>query len=504
MIAWRVIVFVLILTGVAAAAVNEAAKPTSAPPANPVPAAEAPKAAEVARPAIVTDVQKPTSRTKTCTDGGCHAKETNYKVLHGPTALGSCDSCHTYVSEEKHSFKLKDQGEALCNFCHVDKMHGKVTHKPVADGKCLDCHNPHGGTDRKVLRGETMADLCMKCHEDVTKKRSHLHGPVAAGSCAACHNAHQSELPKLLVAQGRALCVSCHDQMDKDLKMAKFIHKPVGEDCQKCHEVHASNYTMQLKESPLALCTGCHKDVKQLAEAAPHKHSAITTGDACLQCHTAHGSQLAKLMKDQPVKACMTCHDKKIEVASAADNGNGIDHVVPAMTALVNPKLDRHGPIRDGTCSGCHTVHGGTEPKLLAKAYPQSFYTPFAVEKYDLCFSCHDKQLVLTKDTKGLTNFRNGEDNLHFLHVNRDTKGRTCRACHETHASEHSFHIRESVPFGKWELPVGFKPTKSGGSCAPGCHKEKAYDRDHPVENPADPATPGNARPQPTAAAATK
>jgi predicted CXXCH cytochrome family protein len=466
---WRTILFMLIIGGVAAAAaVNSTTQP--------------------AKPAIAG----PTERTKSCVDGDCHIKERSFKVLHGPTALGSCDSCHIYADETKHTFKLKETGEALCNFCHVEKLTGKVTHKPVADGQCLSCHNPHGGADRTVLREESMAALCNKCHEDVIHKRTHLHGPVANGSCAACHLAHRSEHPKLLMAEGRTLCVSCHEQMDKDLKTAKFVHKPVNEDCQKCHEVHASNYAMQLKESPLALCTSCHKDVKTLAESAPHKHSAITTGDACLACHTSHGGQLAKLMRDQPVKACMTCHDKPIVVAAA----QGAEaRTVPAMTALASPKLDRHGPIRDGNCSGCHTVHGGTEAKLLTKPYPETFYTGFAAEKYDLCFSCHDKALVQSQQAKGLTNFRNGEENLHWLHVNRETKGRTCRACHETHASEHAFHVRDRVPYGKWKMPVGFKATATGGSCAPGCHKELAYDREKAVERPAAAPSSQPARP---------
>ena len=73
--------------------------------------------------------------------------------------------------------------------------------------------------------------------------------------------------------------------------------------------------------------------------------------------------------------------------------------------------------------------------------------------------------------------------NLHYLHVNRETKGRTCRACHETHASSNEQHIRESVPFGTggWQLPIGFKKSASGGSCAPGCHAPYKYDRVEPI-----------------------
>ena len=91
-----------------------------------------------------------------------------------------------------------------------------------------------------------------------------------------------------------------------------------------------------------------------------------------------------------------------------------------------------------------------------------------------------------------LTDFRNGDRNLHHVHVNRERKGRTCRACHETHASSRDKHIRDSVPFGEggWELPIGFERRANGGSCAPGCHTPYAYDRVDPVpyEPPATPA----------------
>jgi hypothetical protein len=101
----------------------------------------------------------------------------------------------------------------------------------------------------------------------------------------------------------------------------------------------------------------------------------------------------------------------------------------------------------------------------------------FALEKYDLCFTCHEKQLVTTEKTTGLTKFRNGTTNLHFVHVNKSDKGRSCRACHTTHASANAHQIRDSVPFGSWQMPINYKAVESGGSCSPGCHKAYSYDR---------------------------
>jgi predicted CXXCH cytochrome family protein len=170
----------------------------------------------------------------------------------------------------------------------------------------------------------------------------------------------------------------------------------------------------------------------------------------------------------------MKCHSDPM------DRGQG-KPAVAAVSEALDPSMDKHGPINQGSCGGCHNVHGSDAAHLLARAYPEPFYQPFALEKYDLCFSCHDKQLVLTQRTTGLTNFRNGERNLHFLHVNKADRGRNCRACHDAHASPNALHVRTSVPYGNWEMPINFKQTQTGGSCAPGCHKPFEYDRANPV-----------------------
>jgi predicted CXXCH cytochrome family protein len=433
-------------------------------------------------------VERPVVPVKNCIQGECHAKERNYKFQHGPAALGACDVCHMPADEKNHTYTLKQKDKALCDFCHVEKLAAaKVVHKPVADGQCLGCHNPHGSGVKAMLRRDDLGKLCADCHKDVTQGRKHVHGPVAAGSCAACHNAHRSDLPKLLVGQGRELCLGCHDQMSKQLATVKVLHKPMQGDCQQCHEVHASNEIMQLKQSPVGLCVSCHDPVKQLAESAKFKHSPVMHGDGCIACHTPHGSDLAKLMKSDPAKACLTCHDKAITMADK--------RVVPAVAEIADKKLSLHGPIREGNCAGCHTPHGGPVSRLLSKPYPETFYESFEVEKYALCFSCHDKQLVLLDKTTGLTNFRNGDQNLHYAHVNKTDKGRSCRACHSTHASAHPAHVRESVPYGKWELPINFKPTKTGGSCAPGCHQEFGYDRVKAVPMPSKSLTAPATRP---------
>jgi predicted CXXCH cytochrome family protein len=423
---------------------------------------------------------RPTQRTLDCTASNCHATETRSKFVHNPVSKGSCESCHVYVDEKKHTFQLRRQGGELCTFCHIGGggAVGAIAHQPFERGECLSCHNPHGGSTRVILRADDPAKLCTSCHGDITRGRKHLHGPVSTGSCLACHAAHRSTFPKLLAAEGRDLCLSCHDQMKTQITRVNVVHKPATGDCRQCHEVHASDHIMQLKEEPQKLCLGCHDKVKDQIAAATVKHSAVTTGDACLNCHTPHGSELSKLMKAEPIKTCLKCHDTNI----ASPDGRA----VASMAILADPTQFRHGPVRDGDCAGCHIAHGSSEQHLLAKPYASEFYQPFSLDKYELCFSCHDKQLVLEKETTHLTGFRNGDRNLHYLHVNKEEKGRNCRACHSTHTSTQPLHIRESVPFGNWQLPIGFRKTGNGGACQSACHKEYGYDRVKPVVNNVD------------------
>ncbi len=442
--------------------------------------------AQTTRPTVAVD-------QKSCVTAECHPKVKQYKVIHGPVNVNACEACHKLTDAKEHKFEQQRDKTQTCTFCHkIDTTNMPVVHKPVTQGECLQCHNPHGGVNKNFTRGTTEKDLCNRCHEDVMAGKTAVHGPVAAGSCSSCHQSHASQNKKLLVAEGRALCFNCHLEMKNQMKTAKVVHKAAEQDCITCHDAHASNFPKQIKQAPLDLCTSCHEHdpIKKSATESKHQHSVVIKGIACLNCHTAHGGDLPKLMKNEPIKVCMKCHNDPIKVNK--------ELTIPAVSEVLDPATFKHGPIRDGNCGGCHNVHGSDIDNLLAKSYPETFYQGFAMDKYELCFSCHDKELVLQKSAEGLTGFRNGKENLHFLHVNKSDKGRNCRACHSTHASEKPLHVRESVPYGNWLMPINFARTDTGGSCSPGCHKPYEYDRVKPAHYDVPPTT------RPSATAETK
>ena len=451
--------------------------PSTAPASAPAPPPEAEPPAPATSPAV-PKAPRPTKRVPypQCVTAECHASVKQYDVLHGPVNVNACNACHTLTSAEKHTFVLARGKTETCTFCHKQKTAGApFIHKPVRGGECLPCHNPHGAANKRFLRGSSMKELCRKCHKKVYEDKRHVHGPVAAGACGSCHQAHVAMLPYRLVAQGRDLCLGCHAEMKKQMLQAKYTHKAVQAECVQCHDAHASDYPMQTKQPPVTLCMEkCHKEVRDAVTGAPHKHSVVLKDLACLHCHTAHGGDLAKLMRTLPVKACMKCHDKKIDVP----NGEPI----AAVPEVLDPKLIKHGPIRTGNCGGCHAVHGAQVDHLLTKPYPDTFYEPFEVDKYALCFDCHNKALALLPASRAVTGFRNGEQNLHYVHINKARQGRSCRACHSTHASGNPMHVQEAVPYGNWKLPINFTSTQTGGKCASGCHRELAYDRNDPID----------------------
>jgi predicted CXXCH cytochrome family protein len=180
--------------------------------------------------------------------------------------------------------------------------------------------------------------------------------------------------------------------------------------------------------------------------------------------------------------------------------------------------MHKHGPVAQGDCAKCHTVHGGDLSHLLTKALSDEFYQAFSPAAYELCLSCHDPRVFAAPAANpkpagaamapgagsaaagtaragvgGVpemqTGFRDGTRNLHALHVNKTPQGRSCRSCHTTHASRFQAQIADSVQYGQWNLPINFTPTPTGGSCAPGCHKPERYDRGSTA--PMDPSLKG-------------
>jgi len=212
-------------------------------------------------------------------------------------------------------------------------------------------------------------------------------------------------------------------------------------------------------EAKSCLTSGCHAKLTE-----PKFVHAPVTQNQCDECHRETDKVAHKFAPTAELPAmCYECHDQD-KIAEAPKGGSV------------------HPPVERGECRGCHSDHGSEHQGLLIEAYSRDYYVPSAQsDQYALCFECHDEELIAEKETDA-TRFRNGALNLHYLHVTRERKGRSCRICHEAHVSDQASLIRSSVPFGKWEMKLRFAPTETGGACGSSCHSTKRYDRQKPVD----------------------
>lgn len=407
-----------------------------------------------------------------CITPACHSRFATAAHIHGPVSERACDACHQ-ADTGGHRYPLKRDADKTCTFCHSVSGTQEHQHGALKEG-CMSCHRPHESSAKFLLKTDTVERLCATCH-DVPLKRF-AHGPFAKGQCTVCHQAHQSDTRMLLRdGEGPQHCYSCHTELQKTMKTASHVHKPASEDCVTCHSPHSSDHERELKEPITQTCLACHKDVGKEVAGATVKHTAMSSDHQCANCHTAHASNHGVLLKQRMDAVCLQCHDKGVKAA----DGRVVENMKPV---LMESKF-LHGPVQAGDCSACHQAHGSSRAELLRQPFPKSFYAPFSVENYSLCFSCHEKDMVLTAKTTSLTDFRDGDRNLHFVHVNREDKGRSCRTCHVVHGSDLPRHMAGSVPFegSNWAMPIRYEAAADGGRCAPGCHESFVYNRSKPV-----------------------
>jgi predicted CXXCH cytochrome family protein len=297
------------------------------------------------------------------------------------------------------------------------------------------------------------------------------HGPFEDGDCSICHKNKDPKNPGPLTAPINELCQGCHEEFVK-IMARKSSHVAAKESCVNCHNPHNAKLPKLLTAETGALCLTCHVDIKKLATQSTTAHGALNTGAKCLSCHDPHAANVEHLLTRLPFDQCINCHGQ-----------DGLQD--PAGKPLTNFKTlladnpQHHGPVAAKDCSACHNPHGSDHFRLLGFDYPASFYSPYEPKLYALCFECHEESLLNTPETTSLTNFRDGNRNLHYLHVNKTERGRTCRACHEVHASKQPHQIRDAVPYGAkgWLLKINFTPTPTGGTCAKTCHATRTYSR---------------------------
>jgi predicted CXXCH cytochrome family protein len=383
---------------------------------------------------------------------------------------------HLSVGAQAPPGKLDYTKSCYAAGCHDGTLKHKNLHPEVAKKKCATCHKQVAGQTHKFEAIKT-PDLCVTCHKDFQFLATLKDAPPQQTDCLLCHKLHGSEHKNRLSATVPNLCYRCHPALKKGVEEDLYNHGKVTTKCLSCHDIHGKKMLPhRLKAKVTDLCMDCHTPIKKIVASAQNDHKAITLDDSCTNCHLGHSSDLKHLLKAEPKTLCLNCHDQEIKKG---------EKTVKNIADQLEKNPIHHSPIKDGNCSGCHSdAHGGNNPFRLKKKMPEAFYVKSTDDQFGLCFLCHERNLLNPK-TPNATAFRNGDKNMHSVHVTRKKNSRNCRVCHEHHASKQSMLVTDSFEFGpkKWKVKLKYTQTTNGGTCSPACHKAFTYDRKKAVLN---------------------
>lgn len=282
--------------------------------------------------------QKKLDITKnSCLAKGCHLDLVKVKYVHA-TTIEDCSCCHTLVGTDHpakpgNEYILASNITGLCENCHKSKEEAEHIHVPYEGKNCLACHAAHSSNQNHLMKLVNGKSVCISCH-DVIGHDTIIHGPVVQGDCTACHLGHSSDIDKLLIVEGKKLCLTCHSKTiktkDKEIlniaeKMKKiFIHPPAKTRCNGCHLAHKSKNNALLKDKFIRtnyvntvlesfyLCIKCHQDefiteeftslftnFRNGTKNLHYLHITKKKGRNCNLCHDVHGSNNKRLINDQ-------------------------------------------------------------------------------------------------------------------------------------------------------------------------------------------------------------
>lgn len=323
---------------------------------------------------------------------------------------------------------LVDVASAQCDLCHDELLEGKTTiHAPVSDD-CTTCHEfskDEEGTQVELM--ETEPALCVICHDEMEKavelELETPHFPVG-DSCLTCHDAHASKNARLLLAATTQLCAECHDLDDLDAVHDGQLTESTT--CTSCHVPHGSDNNRMLLSSkqhaPFAdgSCSGCHR------EPFGDRVRLRARGQRlCIACHGEFpeheaGSKHGALEDQRGRAGCLSCHNPHMSEHSTllVEGGNALCAECHADILQAAEAETGHYPAADD-CTMCHQPHTSEEPTLLATA------------RDDLCADCHDLE----------------DDDLIATHLGAKLDGSACLGCHSPHGAGNPSALAQHMHF---------------------------------------------------------
>jgi predicted CXXCH cytochrome family protein len=352
-----------------------------------------------------------------------------------------CTSCHDPHSEfggtsEGMFLVAETRGAALCVACHAPapgSSHATsaapfrtaegndLGYKSVADASCAACHASHGADASGRLvsrrRGESLDDLCLRCHRGTVARldiRADLARVSSHAENADVHEASEGpegpiRLPETSVgARRHVTCLDCHDPHAASARAGD-----VG----------------AVANGPLAGAWGIDVSGRRVAPASFEY-------EICFKCHADSANKPARLdamglggrrraLEERNLRLAFGPSAASSHPVTAAGRNVDVPSLLPPWTpaslvACTDCHASSNGPGAGGL--GARGPHGSDYPSLLERRYDTGDPAAESQAAYALCYKCHDRSTLLS-DRSAFP--------LHSRHV---VDGRaSCGACHSPH-----------------------------------------------------------------------
>lgn len=251
----------------------------------------------------------------------------------------------------------------------------------------------------------------------------HLDGNLVRNGCAACHSGHGKAKSPMLGRAQQALCLGCHgstvagrDDLAPDGKPA-----PIGALSAKA-SVHPMDTNAFSRDDPNAVvCTSCHSPHRSSPEARPDKPNGV---------RFRAPNDPAQYEND----LCLRCHGQasRSDIAAKVNSNNRSYHPLNGPAAERSQSVDAALTGKQVNCTDCHGNNDATGPRgphasdvagLLKRGYRQQDGAGESKAAFELCYSCHDRDALLTRSPFPQ----------HAKHIVE--KEIACATCHDPHGA---------------------------------------------------------------------
>jgi predicted CXXCH cytochrome family protein len=438
-----------------------------------------------------------------------------------PVSFPPINDARVHAPAASDEVKLDRGGELQCTACHDphqerrDPLIGKFLVKSSASSRlCLSCHDagPGGGGSHATSPAA------------FSPQQGNAAGwsSVAEAGCAACHVSHGADTAGQLVTRpdqnDDALCLRCHSGAVAAKSIAAEQGKPyahartergvhdAGEGlagartalperspgtprhvvCVDCHDPHAASGQRAIAPGvggPLAGVWGIDQNGGRVEQVRFEY-------ELCFKCHGDSQNKPQSNGPLPPETVRRQAADANLRRVFAVSAASAHPVVAPGRSANVPGLLAPWTVSSIVSCGDCHASdagpgaggagprgpHGSTYPHLLERSYSTADGTAESVTAYALCYKCHDRQVLLSKDSAfkapGLA-----EPRLHVTHLAR---GAACAACHDAHGissqtgrpetNAHLVNFDVSVASAQGGVLRYDSRAAGAGSCTLSCH----------------------------------